>query len=57
MEKTVLYIFIAITGAIGAYVPTLLGQDSFGGWSIFGSTVGGVVGIVVYFQMKKAGYF
>lgn len=57
MEKFVLYIFITITGIIGAYIPALFGQDAFGGWSIFGSTVGGIIGIVIYFQMKKAGYF
>lgn len=57
MEKFVLYIFIGITGAIGAYIPTFLGQSAFGGWSIFGSTLGGIVGIVVYFKMKQAGYF
>lgn len=57
MEKIVLYILITITGAIGAYIPVLFGVDAFSGWSIFGSTVGGVIGIVIYYQAKKAGYF
>lgn len=57
MEKTVVYIIIAITGSIGGYIPVLFGADPFGGWSILGSGIGGIVGIVVFYQAKKAGYF
>jgi hypothetical protein len=56
MEKILIYILILIGGGIGGYVPTLFGASAFGGWSILGSTVGGILGIVVYFQAKKAGY-
>lgn len=57
MEKTLIYIVIGITGAIGGYVPVLFGADPFGGWSIFGSVVGGIAGIVIFYKMKQAGYF
>lgn len=49
-------VIITITGAIGGYIPTLFGADALSGWGIFGSTVGGIVGIIAYFQAKKAGY-
>lgn len=51
MNKTVMYIFITIGGAIGGYLPVLLGDSSmFSAWSILGSTIGGVLGI---FAAKK----
>ncbi len=45
MNKTVLYLFISIGGAVGGYVPVLLGADAFSPWAILGSTIGGIVGI------------
>lgn len=57
MEKALVYIIIAITGGIGGYIPVLFGADPFDGWSIFGSLVGGLVGIVIFYKAKKAGYF
>lgn len=51
------YIIIAVTGGIGGYIPVLFGANPFGGWSIFGSLVGGIAGIVIFYKMKQAGYF
>lgn len=35
-----------IGGAIGGYIPVLLGDvELLDGWSILGSTIGGIVGI------------
>lgn len=45
MNKTMMYIFISIGGAIGGYVPVLLGASGISAWSILGSTIGGIVGI------------
>ena len=46
MNKTVIYICITIFGGIGGYIPVLLGDSSmFSGWSILGSTLGGIFGI------------
>ena len=46
MNKTILYTCITIFGGIGGYLPTVFGDSSmFSGWSILGSTVGGVIGI------------
>ena len=57
MEKMLVYIIIAVTGGIGGYIPVLFGANPFGGWSIFGSLVGGIAGIVIFYKMKQAGYF
>ncbi|MDO8266094.1 MAG: hypothetical protein Q7T41_04100 [Candidatus Saccharibacteria bacterium] len=47
MNKTVMYIFITIGGGIGGYLPVLFGDSSmFSGWSVLGSTVGGILGIL-----------
>jgi len=48
MNKTMLYLFITIGGAIGGYLPVLFGDSSmFSGWSVLGSTIGAIVGIFV----------
>lgn len=41
-----------VGGSIGGYVPVLLGASSFGGWSILGAFVGGIVGIYVGVKMS-----
>lgn len=56
MSKLVMYIIISVMGAIGGWVPTLFGASMLGGWSILGSLVGGVVGIVIYWRVRQAGY-
>ncbi|MCA9349227.1 hypothetical protein KC878_03775 [Candidatus Saccharibacteria bacterium] len=48
MNKTVLYICMSIFAGIGGYIPTLLGDTSWmSGWGILGSTIGGIVGVLV----------
>lgn len=52
--KTMIYICVFIFGAIGSYIPILLGiDDGFGGWSILGSLVGGLFGIWVGVKIAK----
>ena len=53
MEKSVQYLLITIGGGIGAYLPTLFGQSSFGGWSIIGSLVGGFIAIYFIFKLNN----
>jgi hypothetical protein len=46
MNKTLLYTCITIFGALGGYLPVLFGDSSMlSGWSIVGSTIGGVFGV------------
>jgi len=48
-SKTILWIIVTITGAIGAYLPTWLWHaDPFGFESIFGGFVGGIFGIWIW---------
>ncbi|HMT18982.1 MAG TPA: hypothetical protein PKD20_03905 [Candidatus Saccharibacteria bacterium] len=45
MNKTVMYLFISIGGAIGGFIPVLFGAGGVGLWSVLGSTIGGLAGI------------
>lgn len=46
MNKKVLLLGAIIGGVLGAYIPVwLFGVSGFSGWSILGSTVGGIAGI------------
>lgn len=52
MDKKIILLFAGLGGGIGGYVPTLFGASSFGGWSILGSLVGGLVGIYLGVQFQ-----
>ncbi len=47
MDKKVIYFGATVGGLVGGYLPSLFGADGFSVWSILGSTVGGVVGIIL----------
>lgn len=45
-QKTIIYVFIAIFGAGGGWLGSLLDNGNiFGAWGIIGATVGGLIGI------------
>ena len=56
MSKFVMYLIIGVMSTIGAWVPTLFGASMLDLASIFGSVVGGFVGIYVYWKARQAGY-
>lgn len=56
MSKFVMYIIIGVGGALGAWVPTMFGASMMDFSSIFGSMIGGLVGIYVYWKLHQAGY-
>jgi gas vesicle protein len=43
--KKLIYLGIAVGGAIGSYVPVLFGQDAFSAISLIGGTIGSFVGL------------
>jgi len=43
--KTMVWIGLFIGSTIGGYLPSFFGASVFSGWSIFGSTLGGALGI------------
>jgi len=47
MDKRVMYIFIGVGGTIGGYIPILFGAGGLSLWSIIGSTIGGIIGIIL----------
>jgi hypothetical protein len=53
MQKTVMYLFITIGGAIGAYLPVLFGANGFSVWSVIGSTIGGLAGIWAAYKISE----
>ena len=54
MNKSIILLFATVFGVIGAYVPVLFGDNGLlSGWSILGSTVGGVIGIWLAVLLAK----
>lgn len=54
MYKLLILTGATIGGIAGAYVPSLFGDtDMFSGWSILGSTIGGLVGIWLGYLLAK----
>lgn len=51
-----MYIILSVAMGIGGYLPVLFGESALGGWSILGTLVGGIVGIIVFSKLRKAGY-
>lgn len=45
--------FLIALSTLGAYVPVVLGESFFGGWSILGGFVGGLVGIWIGTWVSK----
>lgn len=56
MSKLVMYIIIGVTTVIGSWVPTIFGASMLDISSVFGSVVGGFLGIIVYWKLRQAGY-
>lgn len=56
MDKLPMYIIMSIFMGIGGYAPALFGQSIMGGWSIFGTLIGGIVGVIVYWRLRDGGY-
>lgn len=55
MSKGVIYLFIAIGGTIGGYLPVILFSDSpFGGWSILGATIGSFAGLYIAIKVGNS---
>lgn len=52
MNKGLILLVSGATGAVGGYLPTLFGASGFGGWSILGAFVGGIVGIWIGFKLS-----
>lgn len=51
-----MYIIIGVTTVIGSWVPTIFGASMLDISSVFGSVVGGFLGIIVYWKLRQAGY-
>jgi hypothetical protein len=47
-----IWIFIAVGGFIGSYIPVLFGVSEFSAWSILGGVIGSLAGIWAF---KKIG--
>jgi hypothetical protein len=53
MNKSVLWISIFIFSSVGAGIPTLFGQSTFGAVSIWVSMVGGFAGIYIAYKLSE----
>lgn len=55
MNKLPMYIILTVTMGIGSYIPVLFNQSLLGGWSVIGSVVGGIIGVIMYAKLRKSG--
>jgi len=54
MNKRFLLLMATVGGAVGGYIPVLLGDtELFDGWSILGGMLGGFVGIWLGVKLSK----
>lgn len=54
-SKTWVMIGMGVGSTVGALVPMLFGDSSFfDGWSVLGTTVGGIIGIWLGYKIGKA---
>lgn len=51
-----MYLILGVFMTIGSVIPALFGQSLLGGWSIFGTFIGGVIGVIVYWKARESGY-
>ena len=53
MNKGVIGLMAGVGGTVGGYLPVVFGQSSFGGWSLLGAFVGGLVGIWIGYKLSQ----
>ena len=53
-DKFIMWTAITVGGFVGGYIPVLFGADALGGWSILGSTIGGIFGIWVWYKFLRS---
>ncbi|MEO5690658.1 MAG: hypothetical protein ABIQ64_00545 [Candidatus Saccharimonadales bacterium] len=55
MSKLPMYMIMTVAMGIGGYVPVLFGQSAHGGWSILGTVLGGILGVMAYAKLRSDG--
>lgn len=55
MSKLPMYVIMSIFMAAGGYLPVVFGQSALGGWSVLGTVLGGIVGIIAYAKLRSNG--
>ena len=53
MDKKIIVLTAGFGGAVGGYVPVLFGASGFGGWSILGAFIGGIIGIWAGYRISN----
>lgn len=53
MDKKIILLTASFGGVVGGYIPIMFGASSFGGWSILGALVGGIVGIWIGLKIQE----
>ncbi len=54
MNKGFITLMAGVGGTVGGYIPVLFGASGFGGWSVLGAFVGGIVGIWIGFKIATS---
>ena len=53
-SKSLMMFGVVAGSTIGGWIPALLGADLLSVWGIFGSVVGGVLGLVAGYKLSEA---
>jgi hypothetical protein len=53
VDKKLVYIASSIGTAIGAYIPMIFGASGLSMWSILSGGVGGILAIVLVYQLSR----
>lgn len=53
MDKKIILLTTGLGGTVGGYIPVIFGADGFGGWSILGALIGGLVGVWIGYGISQ----
>jgi len=52
-SKTLVSIGLFIGSTAGGYIPALLGVDIFSYWSLLGTLIGGILGVIIGWKLSN----
>lgn len=52
-SKGLVMLGLLIGSTVGGYLPTLFGASAFSLWSVFGSAVGGALGVYFFYKISS----
>lgn len=54
MSKTIIWMGMIVGSIIGGYIPVIFGSSLFSYASLFGNSIGAIIGIIISYKLSKA---